>query len=130
MIITISNQGYNINLQKEINSNALFINVCIDARLLKERILEKLQNSIFVCNFSTSFKGTVGIISSGPPFKEGRVRFTTVPFKPLSDHQRQRISNFSNAVFNNLKENIYFSGTSINWLQTRLSMDTNVLEEK
>ena len=29
--------------------------------------------------------GTGVIISSDPPFKEGYVRFTTVPLKPLSN---------------------------------------------
>ena len=30
-------------------------------------------------------KGTVNVISSDIPFKEGHYQFTTVPFKPLTD---------------------------------------------
>ena len=36
------------------------------------------------------FKGTVSVISINVPFKEGRSRFTTVPFKPVTDHREQR----------------------------------------
>ena len=31
------------------------------------------------------FKGTVSVISSDPPWKDGNARFTTVPLKPKSD---------------------------------------------
>ena len=31
------------------------------------------------------FEGTVSVFSSDPPGKDGNVRLTTVPFKPLSD---------------------------------------------
>ena len=71
------------------NLNALFLNVYIDARLLKVRILEKLQNRlihIYLQFFYRVFKGTVGIVSSDPPFIEGHTRFTTAPFKPLSGY--------------------------------------------
>ena len=35
--------------------------------------------------FFFNIKGTVGVISSEPPCKDGNVRFTTVPLKALSD---------------------------------------------
>ena len=33
------------------------------------------------------FKGTVSVISSDPPWKDGNARFTTVPLKPKSDQK-------------------------------------------
>ena len=33
----------------------------------------------------TNIEGTVGVISSDPPFKDGIARVTTVPLKALSD---------------------------------------------
>ena len=35
-------------------------------------------------------KGTVSVILSDIPFKEGHHQFTTVPFKPLAEHQGKR----------------------------------------
>ena len=40
-------------------------------------------------------KGTVSVISSDPPFKDFNVRFTTVPWKPTSDHEKYIILLFS-----------------------------------
>ena len=40
-------------------------------------------------------KGTVSVISSDPPFKDFNVRFTTVPGKPTSDHEKYIILLFS-----------------------------------
>ena len=42
----------------------------------------KFKNSIKVCS---QVKGTVSVIASDPPCKDGNVRFTTVPWKALSD---------------------------------------------
>ena len=41
-----------------------------------------------------SVKGTVRVISSDPPCKDGNVRFTTVPLKPLSDPKMWKILSF------------------------------------
>ena len=34
-----------------------------------------------------SFKGTLIVVLSDPPCKDGNARFTTVPLKPLSDQR-------------------------------------------
>ena len=43
----------------------------IDARVLKERILENYKIVYLYAIFPQSLKGAVGIISSGPSFKRG-----------------------------------------------------------
>ena len=43
-----------------------------------------------IIHISIHFKGTVSVISGDPPCKDGKVRFTTVPFKPLSDQYNGR----------------------------------------
>ena len=51
-------------------------------------VLYLFQN---ICDKKKStFKGTVTVISSDPPCKDSHVRFTTVPFKPLTNHRGQR----------------------------------------
>ena len=39
-------------------------------------------------------KGTSVVISKKLPFEKGHTRFTTVPFKPFSDHKRGRYIRF------------------------------------
>jgi len=40
-------------------------------------------------------KGTVSVISSDPPCKDGNARYTTVPLKALSDDKCGRYCHFS-----------------------------------
>ena len=40
---------------------------------------------MFVLNRCLLVKGTVGVTSSNPLFLEWYVRFTTVPFKPITE---------------------------------------------
>ena len=48
--------------------------------------------------WNVKLKGTVNIISSCPPYKDGNARFTTIPFKALSVQEWIRINvyNFEN----------------------------------
>ena len=47
--------------------------------------------------YSIEFKGTKDVILSVPPPLIGlHIRFTTIPFKPLSDHKQMRFPNFLN----------------------------------
>ena len=48
------------------------------------RVLRAIYNFIRASFFG--LKGTVDVTSGELPFMDCRVRFTTLPFKPLSDH--------------------------------------------
>ena len=43
------------------------------------------MTSMHVSEKKSKFKGTVSLISSDPPCKDGNARFTTVTLKALSD---------------------------------------------
>ena len=47
---------------------------------------------------STVVRGTVSVVSSDPPYKEGNVRFTTVPSKPLSIYRVETYRNRLNIL--------------------------------
>ena len=49
-----------------------------------------MSDSRHVNSWIQLFKETVNVISSDLPFNVGYPRFTTVPFKPLTGHRRQR----------------------------------------
>ena len=53
--------------------------------------LVKIRFLSYVLNFLLNLKGTVRIILSIPSCKDDHARFTTVPIKPLTDHQGQII---------------------------------------
>ena len=63
----------------------------LNMKLLKEEAASSLSDGTSEQNIQCTFfvlrfilKGTVSIISSNPPCKDGNSRYTTVPFKPLS----------------------------------------------
>ena len=47
---------------------------------------------------STVFRGTVSVVSSDPPYKEGNVRFTTVLLKPSSIYRVETYRNRLNIL--------------------------------
>ena len=59
------------------------------------------------------FKGTLSLISSHPPHKEGNARFTTVPFQPWTVYRASEESSiikypYTKFEYKNWKESHYF----------------------
>ena len=52
--------------------------------------LEYFLELFVIGDLKCDFKEIVSVISSELPFKERNLRFTTVPFNPLTGHRRQR----------------------------------------
>ena len=83
--------------------------------------LHKHNNYNYLCKYELSWftftlffnilgsvyfiKGTVVAISSDPPVKEGHLRFTTIPFKLLSDQKCERYHRFNKIL---KSQNLFF----------------------
>ena len=61
---------------------------------------KQVNASIKIRYKNTPFKGTVSVISDDPPYKDGNVRFTTVPLKYQSNYKCENTVGFDSKKLN------------------------------